>query len=194
MVHQAFLLRAIYELDRYGQVTRRLFEHLNTRFYQSSSSHKFVAMSYGEIGEDARFRFLSAAQPFPLVFSNRHNRFMEVDPGVSFPPLGMMPSLDVVDRHRTTSVLGFKEHYQMNEWTLMGDGDILLLHTDGLVEHGDAGHPYVPARLEQTLREVKDRSASEIFEALLADAVAFREPVDDITLVVIKRTEHATAA
>src|SRR3954468_7946364 len=65
MLHQAFLLGAIYELDNYGQITRRLFENLNTRFYQSSSPHKFVSMIYGEISEDAKFRFLSAAQPFP---------------------------------------------------------------------------------------------------------------------------------
>ena len=44
MLHQAFLLGAIYELDVYGQVTRRLFENLNTRFHQSSSAHKFVSM------------------------------------------------------------------------------------------------------------------------------------------------------
>ena len=94
MLHQAFLLGAIYELDRSGQITRRLFENLNTRFYQSSGTHKYVSMIYGEISEDAKFRFLSAGVPFPVVFSNHHNRFMEVSEHlkVSFPPLGMMPS------------------------------------------------------------------------------------------------------
>ncbi len=65
MLHQAFLLGAIYELDTFGQITKRLFENLNTRFYQSSGAHKFISMIYGEIAEDARFRFLSAGQPFP---------------------------------------------------------------------------------------------------------------------------------
>ena len=94
MLHQAFLLGAIYELDRYGQITRRLFENLNTRFYQSSGTHKYVSMIYGEISEDAKFRFLSAGVPFPAVFSNQHDRFMEVSEHlkISFPPLGMMPS------------------------------------------------------------------------------------------------------
>src|ERR1700694_2218311 len=95
MLHQAFLLGAIYELDMFGQVTRRLFENLNTRFYQSSSAHKFVSMIYGEISEDAGFRFLSAAQPFPVVFSQQHDRFMQVSQDVclSSPPLGVLPSL-----------------------------------------------------------------------------------------------------
>jgi serine phosphatase RsbU (regulator of sigma subunit) len=93
MLHQAFLLGAIYELDRYGQITRRLFENLNTRFYQSSGTHKYVSMIYGEISDDAKFRFLTAGVPFPVVFSNIHNRFMDVNEHLklSFPPLGMMP-------------------------------------------------------------------------------------------------------
>ena len=99
MFHQAFLLGAIYELDTFGRITRRLFENLNTRFYQSSGAHKFVSMIYGEIAEDSTFRFLSAAMPFPLVYSQRHGRFMEVDPEmcITFPPVGHAA---VVGRHR----------------------------------------------------------------------------------------------
>jgi serine phosphatase RsbU (regulator of sigma subunit) len=187
MLHQAFLLGAIYELDRYGQVTRRLFENLNTRFYQSSGTHKYVSMIYGEISEDATFRFLSAGMPFPAVFSNQHDRFMDVSDHlkVSFPPLGMMPSF-VIDRRVTTSLLGFKERYEMNEWTLMGRGDVLLLHTDGLSDHRMQDHAYFPGPLEQTMREVKHLCAREIYEAIRNDVVAFAEPSDDISLVVIK--------
>jgi serine phosphatase RsbU (regulator of sigma subunit) len=190
MLHQAFLLGAIYELDMFGQITRRLFENLNTRFYQSSAAHKFVSMIYGEISEGAMFRFLSAAQPFPVVFSNEHDRFMEVsaDLCVSFPPLGILPSLDVIDRNRTSSVLGFKDHYELNEWVLMGEGDILLLPTDGLVEHQHEDQDYFPGRLEQLLRDVKHHSARGIFEAITADLLAFGTPSDDVSLVVIKRT------
>ena len=53
MLHQAFLVGALYELDLFGQVTRHLFEHLNTRFFQSSGAHKFISLIYGEISEDA---------------------------------------------------------------------------------------------------------------------------------------------
>ena len=190
MLHQAFLLGSIYELDRFGRITKRLFENLNTRFYQSSGAHKFVSMMYGEISEDFRFRFLSAAQPFPLVFSNEHDRFMEVSSHlrVSFPPLGMVPSLDVFDRSTTRSVLGFKDRYELNEWMLMGVGDILLLYTDGLAEHGTELESYVPVHLEQKIREVKHQGASEIFEAVKADLLAFSRQSDDISIVVIKRT------
>src|SRR4051812_34060609 len=60
MLHQAFLLGALYELDTFGHITRRLFENLNSRFYQSSSRAKFATMIYGEIAQDTTFRFLSA--------------------------------------------------------------------------------------------------------------------------------------
>jgi serine phosphatase RsbU (regulator of sigma subunit) len=189
MLHQAFLLGALYELDRFGQITRHLFENLNTRFYQSSGTHKFVAMIYGEISEDAKFRFLSAGQPYPSVFSYRHDRFMEVSPHLclSYPPLGMLPSFNVIDRNATSSVLGFKEGYEINEWTLMGWGDVLLLHTDGLTDHRGAEGPYAPRQLENVLRETKTLGARQIYEAIIADVTRFAPPGDDISLVVIKR-------
>ena len=189
MFHQAFLLGAIYELDTFGTITQRLFENLNTRFYQSSGAHKYISLIYGEISEDARFRFVSAAHPFPSVFSQRHDRFMEVseDLCVSFPPLGMQPSLHAIDRKKLdASVLGFKERYQVNEWWLMGSGDILLLHTDGLTEHARGEECYFPERAEAVLRGVKDRSAKAIVEAIEVDLKAFAPPADDISLVVIK--------
>jgi serine phosphatase RsbU (regulator of sigma subunit) len=115
---------------------------------------------------------------------------MEVskDLRVSFPPLGIMPSLNVIDRSMTKSELGFKDHYEMNEWVLMGQGDILLLHTDGLSEHGGKDEPYFPGRLERTLRDVHQRSAKGIFDAIIEDLRAYSAPSDDISIVVIKRT------
>ncbi len=191
MLHQAFLLGSIYELDMFGQITKRLFENLNTRFYNSSGVHKFLTMIYGEISEDTTFKFLSAAHPPPVVFSNSNDRFMEVSKELctTFPPIGTLPSNNVIDRKTTTeSALGFKEQYEVNEWKLMGSGDILLLYTDGLVEHSREDTPYFPGRLERKVREVKHQTAWGIFEAIKEDLLAFSAPCDDISLVVIKRT------
>ena len=190
MLHQAFLLGSLYELDMFGHITRQLFENLNTRFYNSSAPNKFVALLYGEISEDSTFRFISAAQPFPRVFSHQNDRFMDIGPKlcVSFPPIGVLPSLDVVDRKVSHSVLGFKQHYVVNEWVLVGSGDILLLHTDGLTEHTNGDDAYFPGRLEETVRKAKGGSAREIYEAIRKDALAFGPPSDDITVVVVKRT------
>ena len=189
MLHQAFLLGAIYELDLFGHITRRLFENLNSRFYQSSAAHKFVSMIYGEISEESMFRFISAAQPFPAVFSRKNQQFMHVnqDLRVSFPPLGIMPSLDVIDRNRTQSAFGFKQHYQMNEWLLMGEGDILILPTDGLMDHRRGEESYFPERLERLLQDAGDRSARQLFDDIAADLREFAAPQDDISMVIIRK-------
>jgi serine phosphatase RsbU (regulator of sigma subunit) len=189
-LHQEILLGAIYELDLSGRVTSRLFENLNTRFYQSWGENRFASLMYAEISDDGRFQFLSAALPPPLVFSRRHGRFMEVeqDRCVSSPPLGVVPSRHVTDRNKTSSVLGFKDDYTVNDWVLMGEGDVLLLYTDGLAEHRRPGDPYCPRHLEQKLLEVSEANAQEIFEAVTNDLRGFSKCRDDISLVVIKRT------
>ena len=187
MMHQAFLLGALYELDRYGQITTRLFENLNTRLYRSSGAHKFVALLYGEVSEDGTFRFLAAGQPFPWVFSYRENRFVTVesDRRMSAPPSGIQPSLHVIDHIANESPFGFKEQYRVNEWSLLGAGDVLLLYTDGLSEHAD--DRYFSGGVERLVREHKGHSAREIYEAIMADALGFDAPSDDMTLVVVKR-------
>jgi serine phosphatase RsbU (regulator of sigma subunit) len=68
----------------------------------------------------------------------------------------------------------------------MGAGDILLLHTDGLIEHSHGDEPYFPGRLENVLRAVKDQSARDILDAIYEDMLAFNTPSDDISVVVIK--------
>ncbi len=189
MFHQAFLLGVLYELDMSGNVTQRLFENLNQRFYRTSKVDKFITAVYGEISEDASFRFLLAGHPPPIVFSAANDRFMEVDREkcISFPPLGTFPSKSVVDWHRSKSVLGFKEPYEVNKWTLMGSGDILLLYTDGLQEHTRGDDPYFPDRLEQTIRGAKHLSAVDIVHTVLNDLRTFADPADDVSLVVIKK-------
>ncbi|MFH1965270.1 MAG: PP2C family protein-serine/threonine phosphatase [Acidobacteriota bacterium] len=189
MLHQAFLLGSIYELDLSGEITTRLFEHLNTRFYKSSSVHKFVTLIYGEISEDGRFRFMSAAQPIPVVFSRKFDRIVDIHPDSleTFPPIGTIPSYEDIDRNTTQTVLGFKERYTLNEINLMGHGDILLLYTDGLFELSDGRQDYFPDSLEDLLRRHKDNSARQIAEALKIDILSFSRPHDDVSFVVIKK-------
>lgn len=188
MLHQAFLLGAIYEMDYYGNITAKLFENLNTRFYNSSNVSKFVTMIYGEISEDGRFQFLSAGHPMPIVFSRKYGRIVDVPAElmVSFPPIGTLPSQRDIDRRANESVLGFKEDYEINEWDLMGAGDVLIMYTDGLLEHERDGEDYFPGHLERKLAQVNDLSAREIFCALKEDFLAFAKPQDDISYVVIK--------
>lgn len=189
MLHQAFLLGSIYEMDYFGEITTRLFENLNNRFHKSSSVRRFVTMIYGEISTAGKFRFLSAAHPPPIIFSRLYDRIVSVseDRLISFPPIGTMPSKSDIDFKRgTPSALGYKERYAVNEINLLGSGDIMLLYTDGISELVVGGEMFVPGILEGRLRELKDHSASEICRELSGQIRSLPRE-DDVSLVVIKK-------
>jgi len=189
MLHQAFLVGVLYELEASGQVTARLFEHLNTRFHKSSSVTKFLTMIYGEINEDGTFRFLSAGHPRPLIFSAAFDRFVTIDPDRlrTFLPIGMFPSEADVDRQMYGAQPFYKRLYAVNEVNLMGSGDILILATDGLLDHHSGDVELVPGILEDAIRQAKHESAAAIVERVHAAATALAELDDDMSLVVIKK-------
>ena len=187
MMHQAFLLGVIYELDYTGNITERLFENLNTRFYNSSAVSKFITLLYGEIYEDGTFKFLSAAHPPPVVFSQKYDKIVTIPNPSQFPPIGTLPSQSDIDRRNKKSVLGYKDPYEVNEIDLIGSGDIMLIYTDGLQEHQKGDEEYFPAHVELVLREQKVECAKHIFGALKQDVLAFDDPDDDISFVVVKR-------
>lgn len=195
MLHQAFLTGVQYELDRYGEVTTTLFENLNTRFFNSLSFEKYITLIYGEISSSGRFRFLAAGSPLPLVFSAEFDRFVTISKErlVSFSPLGLIPSEGDVDASRILSPLGYKPRYTVNEVNLLGDGDILVLFTDGLGELATPdGRGFVPELLEATLRAHKRASARQIFEAVRDAALSSATPEDDLTVMIIKRNRSAS--
>jgi serine phosphatase RsbU (regulator of sigma subunit) len=190
MLHQAFLTGVLYELDRFGEVTTRLFENLNTRFQRSLSVSKYVTLIYGEISPEGKYQFISAGAPAPLVYSAEYDRFVTIGPDrlVSFFPLGMFPSEDDIDRSKNFGPIRTKPAYKVNEVNLMGDGDILLLHTDGLSEHErENSEAFFPTLLEDILRSNKHRSAKGIYQAILGGALEFAPLADDFTVVVIKK-------
>ena len=187
--HQAFLLGVSYELKIFGEITTTLFENINTRFFNSSGISKTLTMIYGEISENGTFRFISAAHPPPMVFSNKFNRLVAISEErlISFPQIGTMPSPG--NSEITIPLLGIKEKYTINEINLMGGGDILILYTDGLSDHRDEnGQKYFPGRLEERLKENKHLPARDIYQRIKDDLFAFNSrPDDDITFVIIKK-------
>ncbi len=190
MLHQAFLTGVQYELKLHGEVTPEIFEILNTRFFNSASLSKFITLIYGEIDENGVFKFLNAGHPPPVVFSNQFDKLITVcyERVINYPPIGTLPSRDDVDSNRNFSRLGSKKKYSINSINLMGHGDILLLYTDGLCEHTNSQDElYFPHRLEKTLKQIKSLPAKEIHSNIKEDLLAFGNPDDDISYVVIKK-------
>jgi len=194
MLHQIFHTSILYELDLHGELTNRIFEQINTRFFKSRTIHKlaggldsssFVTLLYGEIDVTGRFRFISAGHPQPLIFSRAYDHFVEIssDRLISYPPIGVQLARDDADVKLFPSVLGYKERYTTNELNLMGQGDVLLLFSDGLT---DMFSQYEQGRLERAVSRAKDGTAEEICREIIEDRNASFPPSDDISLVVIK--------
>ncbi|MDO8835208.1 MAG: PP2C family protein-serine/threonine phosphatase [Vicinamibacterales bacterium] len=194
MLHQAFHTGALYEMDLNGQITLRLFEQINTRFCKSSTLRNlaagpdeasYITLIYGEISSTGRFSFVSAGHPQPLVFSREFDRFVEVsqDRLVSYSPIGLQPGEHHADARRYERALGYKKRYTVNNLNLLGQGDVLLLYTDGLIEPLSA---YTQAQLEAAVSRAKDGNAQLICEAIVGDRQATTAQTDDLTLVVIK--------
>ena len=77
----------------------------------------------------------------------------------------------------------------MNEIALLSPGDILLLYTDGLSDHAEG--TYLDERLEGLLASLGGHSAAEIAAAIKEDVLSAAAPVDDVSLIVLKRVRVA---
>ncbi len=190
MLHQAFLTGILYELTSNGEITHKLFENINSRFYRSSSFSRFITMIYGEILLDGTFRFINAGHPPPVIFSGEKERLWRIsqDKIVNFPPIGTIPSQDDPDLRKNFSRFGYKKRYSINSIKLMHKCDILILYTDGLLEHGiEEGEPYFHNKMEKFLSSVKKKSAKEIGKLLKENILSHSEPGDDISYVLIKK-------
>ena len=84
-------------------------------------------------------------------------------------------------------MLAGKKRYEVNELSLLARGDILMLFTDGLVEH-DGGR-FFPEAVERLLQGCGDCTADEICKRLDTAVRERCEPDDDISVVVIRRTQ-----
>ena len=188
MLHQAFLLGVYYELDRFGEITTNLFEHINQRFFKSTNINRYLTMIYGEISDEGRFRFISAGHVPPMVFSREYGKFVHIADELvtTYPPIGIFPSDAELDERVDPGTLGFKPNYTVNEIDRLSSGDVILLYTDGLSEH--AGGDFFPRQVETAIAEVIDHPARKICHHIKQRLVAFGEPHDDISFVAIKRT------
>jgi serine phosphatase RsbU (regulator of sigma subunit) len=186
MLHQAFLLGSYYELEMFGQITTNLFEQIKTRFYESTNIKKLIAMIYGEIAEDGRFRYVSAGHPPPIVFSHEFRRLMPLgeDRTVSESLVGLHPAGSGVPSAGRIATAP-RESHVVNEIELLMPGDILLLATDGFTDH--AGGHFVEYELQGCLDGARDLPAAGVCDALEKAVLGYAEPEDDLTFVVIKR-------
>lgn len=208
-VHDTFHAFMLAELDQSGRTTPVMFERLNLRLAQSatarnalgrtdSASREIATMLYGEIRPDGHFRFMNFGHPPPLVFSAEYGRFVEInkDRMVQFLALGLEIPEDHPDRSKYISMKLRKLQMSASdvaEITLMGQGDILFLYTDGVYDGSEESNR---EQIEHIVAERKYQSAKDICLAVLDHAVkrdqylqqaGRSDEIDDKTVFLIKR-------
>jgi sigma-B regulation protein RsbU (phosphoserine phosphatase) len=99
---------------------------------------------------------------------------------------------DLVEFAGTGMALGVQETNRYDEqYVPLAPGDCLLLYTDGVTDANDRdGQPFGRERLRQVVLAHCNNSASDLLsavEAALADFGDASAPIDDITMVAIRR-------
>lgn len=210
-VHSTFHALMLSELDRYGKTTPELFENINLRLALSvtarhelkikrgDNARETATMLYGEVRLGGQFRFVNFGHPPPLVFSAKSRRFVKLDEGrlVQFLPLGLQIPEDHPDRKKYYS-MSFRQREihpsDLGEITLIGQGDVLVLYSDGVYDGSDE---LVRTQLEAVMREHYLKPARVICNALLDHAVkqdaqlrqnGDQALIDDKTVLIVKRS------
>jgi len=210
-VHDTFHAFMLTELDQKGRVTAEFCEKVNLRLAKSATARnalgrsaengarEIATMLYGELRPHGYFRFLNFGHPPPLVFSAKYERFMEIhnEHMVQFLALGLEIPEDHPDRSKYVPMKLRKriKPSDLTDITLMGVGDILFLHTDGVFDGSDEEDL---SQIEQIVKDYKDRTPKEICQVILEHAlekdrrlreIGEADRIDDKTVFVIKRTE-----
>ena len=186
MLHQSFLLGAYYEIELFGEITTRIFEQINERFFRTSGVNKYITMLYGEMANNGKFRYISAAHPPPAIFSHEFNTFMPIGENrrITSLPVGLLPSQEELDTARAPRTGARKKAYEINEIDLLAAGDIIVLHTDGFSDHAKGS--FFPVEAEKVLAVHKDKPA-EVIATRLKESLLEAGPLeDDVSMVVIK--------
>ncbi len=146
----------------------------NERILLDTRSGMFVTAFYGVLEPGTgRMRYVNAGHNPPYMFSTQKNK--------------------TVDWLRATGMaIGVMEDATWGQKIIkFFPGDILLLYTDGITDAQDArGNYYGEKRLQEVVRAMRGKQASQILDGVLDDLQRFTGGMpqqDDITLMVVCR-------
>jgi len=142
---------------------------------------RFVTMFLGQLApEEGRFRYSSAGHGEPVVYRGATGEFLQL--GSTGPPLAVVPDAEFPEGEAVT----------------LAPGDVLVITTDGVEEAMNAGREqFGKERLRQVLLRRSHEPAQDILTGIYEETIGFIGPAprqDDITLVVVKVAEGASAA
>ncbi|MCY4568488.1 MAG: SpoIIE family protein phosphatase [Candidatus Poribacteria bacterium] len=161
----------LYEVSRFKSEADIILTDLNAGLSPRMYGPSFIALNLAILDEDKkRVDYANGGQPYPVL--KRGAEIIEIES--SDLPLGSMKRVEY------ESVT-----FDLNE------GDILIFHTDGLIEALNINEDmYGTERLKESVSKIPDSfTATEVIQSIVEDISIFvgeAEQYDDMTIVAIK--------
>jgi len=173
----ALLMSSLHAAVRAQSQTRRsiseVMGEINQYIFENSPSNKFLTLFYGELDPIAGILTYSNGGHNNPILVRTNGEFERLDRGGL--PIGMMQNV----QYQEASI-----HFD--------SGDILVIYSDGITESvNENEEEFGEQRLIDVLKQNHSRSSSGIRDRIdeaLSRFVGTMAPVDDMTLMIIKRT------
>lgn len=146
---------------------------INELIYENTPSDKFITFFWAKyFHQGNKLRYINAGHNPPYLLKTGSDKITTLQEGGLI--LGAMPT--IVDYQETDVVLE--------------TGDIVICFTDGITEafNEELNEEYEEERLQNCILKNRDKTASEIMNAIINDAQSFTagKQTDDITLILFK--------
>ena len=181
-LHMVQVRTILHSLIQKYESPREILIALSAQISQFFRPDFFLTISLAAIDANLNVRFCRAGHMPLLHFQKKYQKFTEIIPqgvGIGLP--------DPVDFAESLEEKKFK----------IAPGDLLFLHTDGVVETMDfRREQFGENRLLEILLKHRDDNPENIKKALLRELAAFRgaaPPHDDLTFVIYKVKEETRA-
>ena len=173
----ALLMSSLHAAVRAQSQTRssisEVMSEINRYIYENSPPNKYLTLFYGELDPDTgALRYSNGGHNTPMLVRTS-GEVVKLDKGGL--PIGLMQDAT----------------YQ-EETVYFQSGDVLVIYSDGITESvNDQDDEFGEMRLIEVVRNNLNRSVSGIRDRIdeaLSRFVGTTAPVDDMTLMIIKRT------
>ncbi|HTF37292.1 MAG TPA: SpoIIE family protein phosphatase [Blastocatellia bacterium] len=174
----ALLMSSLHAAVRAQSQTRasisEVMAEINQYIFENSPSNKFLTLFYGELDPDTGTLAYSNGGHNAPIFVRRGGEVERLDKGGL--PIGMMQGVV----YQEASVA-------------FDRGDVLVIYSDGITESiNEREEEFDEERLIEVVKDNLGRSASGVRDRIdeaLSRFVGTTAPVDDMTLMIIKRTD-----
>jgi len=174
----ALLMSSLHAAVRAQSQTRasisEVMAEINQYIFENSPSNKFLTLFYGELDPDTGTLTYSNGGHNAPIFVRRGGEVERLDKGGL--PIGMMQGVV----YQEASVA-------------FDRGDVLVIYSDGITESiNEREEEFDEDRLIEVVKDNLGRSASGVRDRIdeaLSRFVGTTAPVDDMTLMIIKRTD-----